>query len=342
MKIIGYLYEKIYDKENIREAVLLASRNKKKRKDVKKFLKNINIYVNKIHKLLIENRYVFTQGKTKTINENIKPRNITIPLFRDLVIQYSILNIIKPILFKSMYKWSCGSIPNRGNIYAMKYTKKVIQKHKPKYCLKLDIKKFYHNVDIKILYEQIERKIKDKKTLSLIWELLNIGSIDEKGIPIGFYTSQWFSNFHLTDLDNCIKQDLKVKYYVRYVDDLVLFGNNKRKLRTIRDYIINFLKEKLNLSVKENYQLFPIEHRMVDFVGFRIGYSKVLIRKNIFKMFKKRLLKVYEKINIYYARSYLSYYGWFHHLKKFIEFYSDMKNKAIKYIKDYYSKPILC
>lgn len=109
MKRIGYLYEKIYDKENIRKAIILASQNKKKRRDIQRYLNNIDYYVNVIHSLLKNNKYRFTKGTIKTINENTKKREITIPLFRDLVVQYAVLNIITPMLKKPMYKWSCGS-----------------------------------------------------------------------------------------------------------------------------------------------------------------------------------------------------------------------------------------
>lgn len=336
MKRIGYLYEKIYDKENIRKAIILASQNKKKRRDIQRYLNNIDYYVNIIHSLLKNNKYRFTKGTVKTINENTKKREITIPLFRDLVVQYAVLNIITPILKQPMYKWSCGSIPKRGNLYAMKYVKGVIQKHKPKYALKLDVKKFYHNIDIKILHNKIKRRIKDKRVLDLIWQLLVVGSTDNKGIPIGYYTSQWFSNFYLTSLDHYIKQELKVKHYVRYVDDMICFGNNKRKLRLVRDKIIKFLNERLNLEIKDNYQLFPIEKRKVDFVGYIIDYEKVKIRKRNLKMLKRRAKQVDEKNNIYFSQSYLSYHSWYYHAKSmFCKFFIRMKDKARYYIANY-------
>lgn len=336
MKRIGFIYEKIYDISNIKQAIYLASRNKMKRSDVKRYLNNVDFHAKHISCLLRTQKYAFTKGVSKRINETTKVRIITIPKFRDLIVQYAILNVIKPILFKGMYKWSCGSIPKRGNLYAKRYTEKIVRKYKPKYALKLDVKKFYHNVDIEVLYNQLKTKIKDEKVLKLIWQLLEIGSVNNKGIPIGFYTSQWFSNFYLTNLDNYIKQELKAKHYVRYVDDMYIFGNNKRQLHKMKREIINYLKVVLLLEPKHNYQIFKIEKRGVDFVGYVYSHNKTQLRKRNFIMFHKRKRQIQDKINIFYARSFISYHSWFCHLgKNFVLRYNHLKNKATKYISKY-------
>lgn len=90
--------------------------------------------------------------------------------------------------------------------------------------MKLDIKKYYPSIDKEILKNKFRRLFKDN---DLLW-LLDTVVDSENDIPIGFYTSQWFANFFLTDLDHYIKEILKVKYYIRYADDMILLGNNKK------------------------------------------------------------------------------------------------------------------
>ena len=338
MKRVGYLYEDAISLENIEKAIIDASKGKTKRRDVRKVLARKDEYALYIHEALKNGIYIFDKGKPKIIKETHKERSIVVPRFVDLIVQYAILEKLKPILMRGMYKWSCGNVNGRGVLYAKKYTEVVVKKYKPKYALKLDIRKFYHNIDINILMKMLERKIKDKKFLNLIYEVLKVGSIDGKGLPIGFYTSQWLSNFYLEGLDNYIKQKLGIKYYVRYVDDMVLFGNNKRKLHQAKKLIEQYLSG-IELDLKDNWQVFPIKNRPVDFVGYKISYTNIKIRKRTLKMIKRRKRKILSgKINIFIAQSFISYLGWYKHTKKKLT--KDLK-KAFLIAKGYVSRRAL-
>ena len=130
--------------------------------------------------------------------------------------------------------------------------------------MKLDIKKYYPSIDKEILKNKFKKMFKDKE---LLW-LLNTIIDSEENVPIGFYTSQWFANFFLTDLDHYIKENLKIKYYIRYADDMVLFSNNKKNLHKARILIEEYLKKE-NLKLKENYSLFKVDNRFIDFIGYK-------------------------------------------------------------------------
>lgn len=154
-------------------------------------------------------------------------------------------------------------------------------------------------------------------------------------MPIGYYTSQWFSNFYLEQLDHFIKQDLKVKFYLRYVDDMLIFGNNKRKLHRIKKQIEEYLRNNLQLELKDNWQLFPIDKRAVDFIGYRISRTNIKLRNRTLKLLKRRIRKLDKgKNNINNSRSLISLFGWLKHTKKRLR--PELQRK-IEYTKKYIS-----
>ena len=144
--------------------------------------------------------------------------------------------------------------------------------------------------------EIIQKKIVDKKVIWLIKEILG-SSYDIKpgqGIPIGNLTSQLFANIYLNELDQFVKHQLRVRYYLRYMDDFLILDFDKRKLHQIKEEIREFLKNKLNLELHpKKANVFPIE-KGIDFLGYRIFGIYRLLRKNTVKRFIKRM-KVYQR-----------------------------------------------
>src|SRR5699024_3392330 len=129
--------------------------------------------------------------------------------------------------------------------------------------------KFYPSIDNEILKRMLRKKIKDPHCLWLIDIIID----SNDGQPIGYYTSQWFANFFLEELDHLIKEEFEVKYYIRYVDDLVLFGSNKKKLHKVRKSIETYLNS-IKLNVKGSWQVFRVDKRDVDFLGLRFYRNK--------------------------------------------------------------------
>lgn len=312
MKRIGHIYEKICDRGNIQRAMLCVSNGKKSRPYVEDILNNIEEYTDKIQKMLLEQAYTPSHYKELKIIDGIskKERIISKPRFYpDQIIHWALMLQIKPIIMKGMYHYNCGSIPHRGTLYARNVVQKAIRQDikNTKYCLKLDITKFFPNIDKEILKHKFEQKIKDKKVLNLINKIID--SCD-KGLPIGTYPSQYFSNFYLQDLDHYIKEQLKVKYYVRYMDDMVLLSPNKKQLRKQKLLIDKFL-EKEKLIIKHNWQVFPINKRPIDFCGYIMYRDKTHIRKSI----RLRILRncreiLKQKYSLGQCRKFMSYNGW--------------------------------
>lgn len=194
----------------------------------------------------------------------------------------------------------------------------------------MDIKQFYPSIDKEKLKEKFRRVFKDDDLLWLIDTIIDGNETQGSGIPIGNYTSQWFANFYLTDLDVFIKQKLKIKYYVRYMDDLIIFHTNKRKLRKAKEEIEIFLKNE-NLSVKNNWQIFCIDKRMLDFLGFRFYRDHTTLRRANFLRIKRRFKKIYKKGYLSYkdACAVISYNGLLKH--------SNCNNYMRKYLYPYIS-----
>ena len=186
MKRKNNLYKKIIDKNNIRQAILTASKKKKTRKSVLMVLDNINMYVEKIHAMLETETYIPSKYHKMVIHDGVnkKERIIYKPNFYpDQIVHWALMLQIEPILLKGMYCYCCGSIRGRGISYGAKHMKKILvtDRKNTKYCLKLDIKKFYPSIDKEILKKKFRHIIKERETLNLIDIIIDSS---EQGVPI--------------------------------------------------------------------------------------------------------------------------------------------------------------
>ena len=163
-----------------------------------------------------------------------------------------------------MYDYVLGSIPGRGQHRGARRIEKWIQTDpvNTKYVLKMDIRHFFESVDHDILKAWITKKFRDEYVRELLFLIVDAV---EMGLPLGYYTSQWFANFLLQPLDHYIKEVLKVKYDGRYMDDITCFGRNKKELHTVRRAIDAYLKEELHLTMKDNWQVFRFEYEVEEY-----------------------------------------------------------------------------
>ena len=341
------------DTDLIEECIFKASKDKRKKRPVKRVLENRKRCAFEILKVLKLKKFKFRKYHTVLINEGTqkKERTIVTPLFYpDQIIHHLIVSQFKPIVFKSLYEHAYGSIPGRGVHVAKKQLEKWIRTYKNKriYVFKCDIKHFYDSIDHTILKSKLQRKINDIDYLNLVFDLID--SFEEepnKGIPKGFYTSQWFANFYLTEFDHFLKEQLHIKHYIRYMDDIVLLGTNKRKLKNQAIELENFLKTKLNLRLKENYQLYRFvdkdnkNGRDIDFMGFRFFRNKTILRKSNLRTIRRKANHLYKKrndykkgigkgVNAHDAQSMLSYLGWTKHANVYNWYQKEIKPKVNK------------
>lgn len=309
MRRIGNLYQKIYNIDNL----ILAEKNARKGKSKQIQVKNFNKdKLTNLHLILISEKYKTSDYKKKFINDGKKMRELSIlPYYPDRILHHSLISIIKPILEKSFIHNTFSSIKHRGIHGALYSLNKNIKNYK--FCLKIDIKKYYENVDHDILKSFLKCKIKDEKVLNLIYEIIDSYKI---GIPIGNYSSQLFANFYLTKLDHWLQEKKKVKLF-RYMDDICILDNDKEKLHILKREIEMYLNEDLKLTLSK-YQVFPITQG-IDFVGYVSYPTHIRLRKTI-------KLKMINKLkNIPTKETKASYWGWCKHCNS--------KNLTNKYFK---------
>lgn len=294
MKRVGHLYEKMMDATMIDAAICEASRGKRDRYAVKRVLADKPRHIAQIQEMLTSDAVELSEYKVFTRRDHRagKTRTIKRPkFFPDQVLHWLIIFVIKPVIMQSMDFWNCGSIPGRGIKRGHQAIRKWLKTDKPhtKYCLKMDVKKFYDSVPHNVLLELLNKKIKDPRLMALIKKVVGT---TESGIPIGNYTSQWLANFFLCGLDHYIREELKACRYVRYIDDMVILGGNKKELHKTRRRIAAYLQEKLGLDLKENWQVFKVDSRGIDFLGYVFHRNHIRLRGRNFLALRRQAATV--------------------------------------------------
>lgn len=304
MKRKGNLYQQIISMENLRIADKKAMKGKMDQPGVKAHLLQPEEDLMHLHSMLYNKEYK-TSEYTKFLIYEPKEREIyRLPYFPDRITHHAIMNVLESIFVRSFISQTYSCVKGRG-IHGAADAVKVALKDIPgtQYCLKLDIKKFYPNIDHEILKQLLRRKFKDSDLLWLLDEIID--STD--GLPIGNYLSQYFANFYLTYFDHWLKETKGVKYYYRYADDIVILSDSKPYLHELLVAIRNYLGNELNLSVKQNYQVFPVAARGIDFVGYVFYHTHTKLRKSIKQNFARMLAKNKN------PKSIASYNGWLQH-----------------------------
>jgi len=151
--------------------------------------------------------------------------------------------------------------------------------------LKCDISKYFDNVDHELLLAMLRRKIQDK---DIMWLLREIIASNPKGIPIGNLTSQLFANVYLNELDHFVKRELREKYYLRYMDDFLILGLDKKHLHEDKELIKTFLRDRLKLTMHpKKADISPVD-KGVDFLGYVLRDGERYLRKSTVKRFMKK------------------------------------------------------
>ncbi|MFW6350769.1 MAG: RNA-directed DNA polymerase, partial [Bacteroidota bacterium] len=299
--------------DNLRLAFENAKRGKKHYREVKKIEKNPSVYLLEIQKALRNKTYKTSKYEIMTkITDSGKSREIhKLPFFPDRIVHHAIMQVTENIWFRTLIRDTYSSLKGRGIHDGVKRVRKALKNKKDtRYCLKFDIKKYYPSIDNGILKKVIRKKIKDNDLLWLLDEIIDSTS----GVPIGNYLSQYFGNLFLSDFDHLMKEKYRCKNYFRYCDDVVILSDSKEFLHFLRRVICKLLKN-IKLKIKQNWQVFPVCSRGLDFLGYRFFHGYTLLRDSI----KQKFIKKVRLINSRWAvmsvpqvvSSIMSYYGWF-------------------------------
>lgn len=325
VKRIGHIHEDICTVKNIALADNQARVGKTgSRKFIQEHDKNRKQEDLALLASLVNGTYKTSDYKNDIIYEPKKRIISKLPYYPDRIAHHALMNILKPIWVSRMVSFTYANIQGRGIHACKKAVEKVLRKTKDSnetiYYLKLDIRKFYPNISHDILKGILERKIKDRKVLDILFEIIDSFTYeaedkytkDVSGLPLGNYPSGYECNLYLTSLDRWIKEELKIKYVFRYADDILIFHSNKNYLHKVLIAIKIYVKEVLHLEVKPNYCVAPVDKRPIDFIGYNFTHRYTKVRKRIKLRFKK-VISDYTKGRITTAkvlRIIPSYYGW--------------------------------
>jgi len=313
---IKNIYSLIFSMENLHCALEDASAGRRYKPEVLAYNCDAWEKLNELREEVLSGEYEIEKYFIFYVHEP-KLRMIMSIGFKHRIVQWAIYRVVNPMLVPGYIEDSYGCIPGRGSLGAMKRLKcwleLVYRKDGQWFYLKIDISKYFYRICHRILKEILAKKIKDEAVLQILYRIIDCPHtpfglppgkrpeevpLEERlfdvGIPIGNLLSQMFANIYLDALDQFCKRVLGIKYYVRYMDDVIILGNDKMQLRYWKDQIGQFLAERLELELNQKTCIRPISQG-IEFVGYRVWPNKVNVRKSTTLRIKRNLKGVRER-----------------------------------------------
>jgi len=311
---------KIFNFQNLYKAYIDCRRHKRKTYHAAKFEINFESELLKLEEELQNHTYEIGRSICFVVEEP-SLREVFAATFRDRVVHHLLYNFLEPVFEPIFIAQSYACRKNKGIHQSLndlqKHLRKITQNHHRKaYYLHLDIKGFFMSLNKEILFRLISNHIKNPELLWLTKLIIFNDPIknftskgnkslfdkipphkslfhvpENQGLPIGNLTSQFFANVYLNELDQFAKHELKIKFYLRYVDDFLLLANSKSELLQWRDKIDLFLKERLRLELNLKKQIFQETDKGIDWLGYIIKPDHILVRQRVVKNLKLKLFQ---------------------------------------------------
>lgn len=219
-----------------------------------------------------------------------KERTISVASFRDRVVHHALVNVLEPIYERSFIHDSYATRKDKGTHRAIARAQCFLKK--TGWFWKTDIDKYFDSICHDRLLALLERKIKDKRLLEVAARIIHNSSGEGRGLPIGNLTSQFFANVYLNGFDHFVKEQLRQPYYLRYMDDFVIFNENKTALKTLRQPVEAYLHDALGLRLKASATFLNSSANGLTFLGRRIFPGTVrLAHPNGRRMLRRMALK---------------------------------------------------
>lgn len=301
MKRHGNLFERIISLDNLYLAEKRARKGKSKKKEIIDYIADLDDNIMKLHYSLRYKTYEVSDYHHFIIYEP-KQRKISKLPYVDRIVHHAVINVIGSIIINSLISQTYSCIKGRGIHKGLKTLNKYLKnKEETKYCLKLDIQKYYPSIPNDKLKQLFRTKFKDNDLLNLLDLIID----SHLGCPLGNYTSQFFANFYLNKFCHWLKENKKIKYLSIYCDDIIILHSSKEFLHNLKKEIKEYL---CNLSlILGKYQVFPVDSRGIDYLGY-ISYSThIRLRKRIKKNYIRMITKYPNR------KSLVSYKGWILH-----------------------------
>ena len=307
-KKLRNVYQLIYSTENLIRSQHTAAKGKGNRKEVKRFKDGFFENMAILYDLLRDETFEPGDYRVKKIYEP-KERVIMIaPFFPDRIVHHCIINVLSQHWYHIFVSNSYACIKGRGIHRCMEDVHRalVTDKSGTRYCLKIDIRKYYDNIDHSALKGIVRYTIADDQLLRLLDKIIDSNGM-KKGLPIGNFTSQYLANLYLSVFDHWVMEYLGGAvmanfvcrfHYFRYMDDMVFLCQSKEALHYILDMAGLYLGAELKVEIKDNWQIFPVDDRGIDYVGFEQNHYGILLRKGILLKFYRKLSRTCKKYEI--------------------------------------------
>lgn len=295
---MGTEYEKIYTFENLYSAYKMAARCKRNKAEVINFEMNLAKELWSLHDSLKQRTYR-PNAYHRFMIYDPKEREIQALSFRDRVVQHSLCDhVLKPYFEKRLIYDCAACRENKGTHFAINRLNSFLHSFYKEYgtqgCfLKCDVRKYFDNIDHEVL-KYLLRRFSDQDVKEFLYRIIDsFNGETGKGLPMGNQSSQWFALYYLDKIDRIIKEKYQIKYYTRYMDDLILLHNNKEYLKACLSEITQVACDVLKLEFNQKTQIFPVSEG-VDYLGWRFYLTdsgKVIrrLRTSNKRRFKRRL-----------------------------------------------------
>lgn len=281
------LIDKILKDENFRLAHQKASRGRRHSYGYLCFKEHYAANLNELSAAIKQRTYSPGAPREFWVYEP-KPRPITALPFKDRIVQHALINVIMPIFEAGMLpnSYACrkGKGAHKGAKHAQAVMRKMQKSGRPVFALNTDFSKYFYSIDRAVLWRQIRKKISCEHTL---WLIKQFTPETGDGIPIGNLTSQLWANVYGTLVDRFLAQHLKVRHFIRYMDDIVVLHHSHAYLDAVRDMLEWYCQYSLRLFFSK-WSIQPIE-RGVNFLGYRIWPTHKLLRKDSVRRAKRKL-----------------------------------------------------
>ncbi len=286
------LWEQITSHENFADAGSRALKNKVSTSAIRRFIANRDEMTARVRDDVIAGRFRTSDYIAKTIYEPKCRRIYVLPFYPDRIVHHALMNVLAPIWDKMFIRDSYACRVGRGIHAASRRIMEFARQNR--FFLQCDISKFYPCINHDVMYGVVCKSLGvTTDAQSPLLDILHgiIYSIPGGvNMPIGNLTSQWFGNLYLHELDRFIKDKLRVRGYVRYCDDFVLFSDDKKQLREWRERIREFLAEKLKLHFSYA-EIAPVSNGL-DFCGYRHFPHDVRLRRTTLRRMRRRIKKL--------------------------------------------------
>lgn len=337
---IRNVFDKKLNFENLLSAHYRARKQKVRKSEVIKFEMNLeNNLTNLLHHLQ-NNTYKVGQYRTFYVTEPKLRKIEALPYVDRVVHQWYVEEFIKPNIVPKFIKDTYACIPGRGTHKAVDTVQRYMRICKRNWgnywILKCDIHKYFYSIDPDILFNIMKKYITDKKLLFLTKCLIFDSRSDSIGIPIGNYTSQFFANIYLNELDQYVKHNLKIKYYVRYMDDFIFLLKDKESCKNVKNLVNEFVTNNLKLELNQKSRYYPCNQGL-NFCGYRIWPTHRLLRNRCKRKILKKVRKwnkVWETGNLNFSIVMPSLQSWMGHSSHANSY--NFKRKVIKQAKFIY------